>query len=181
MTMGQFSLHAAARPAWGSWYRSNTGDGAADVLMRRVCATATLDHGTPSPEPAAEQLARGRSCWRGCAPAHGRWTGTEIPPRRIVRRPCACYRRMAPAAWPRPCPAHTDRNGSRVVHLLTAHHSSVCARHDHSERPALSSPKRPQRCCLPPRCSRRDRQVPTAGYRASSHVPGKAGDAFGPA
>jgi hypothetical protein len=88
---------------------------------------------------------------------------------------------MAPAAWPRPCPARTDRNGSRVVHLLTTHRSSVCARHDHSERPAPSSAKRAQRRCPPPRCPRRDRQVPTAGYRASAHIPGKTGDAFGPA
>jgi hypothetical protein len=90
---------------------------------------------------------------------------------------------MAPAAWPRSCPAHTDRNGSRVVHLLTAHCSSVCAWHDHSARPALSSSKRPQRRCPPPRCLRRDRHVPTAGYRTSSHVPGtgKARDAFGSA
>jgi len=92
----------------------------ADVLLRRVCVTETVtpDQGALSPESAAEQSAPGRACFCSCVPGHGRRPGSESPPRRMSRILGACGRRLASAAWPDPCPAHTDRNGSRVVPLF---------------------------------------------------------------
>src|SRR5918911_4190951 len=44
--------------------------------------------------------------------------GPERGRRRMSRMLGACCRHLALAAWPRPCPAHIDRNGSRVVPLV---------------------------------------------------------------
>jgi hypothetical protein len=55
----------------------------------------------------------------------------------------ACCRRLAPAAWPRPCPSHTSRNGSRVVPSLSAHRSCACAWPEHGERAAPGSVQHP--------------------------------------
>src|SRR5918912_1187741 len=64
-------------------------------------------------------------CQEQLAPLpHRQWpavpgpTGPERGRRRMSRMLGACYRRPAPAAWPRPCPAHIDRNGSPVVPLV---------------------------------------------------------------
>jgi hypothetical protein len=75
---------------------------------------------------AAEQLARARSYVRSCVPRCGRLPETEPASRRRSHILSACCRRIAPAALPRPCPAHTDRNSSLVVHLVLFCKSFQC-------------------------------------------------------
>src|SRR5437763_11421656 len=77
---------------------------------------------------------------------------------------CACGRHMAPAAWPRPCPAHTDRTGSLVVHLpivLELVHGTTTVITRQSETPTH------RRRCPPPQCRCRDWRISCLAYRSA--------------